>query len=190
MRSGGSVRVRVGSESRAKLEAVRRGLAPFFAAVEVEALAADSGVSPQPIGFEEIIDGARRRARVGYATGACDLAAGIEDGLVPIPGAATGYMNIGCCVLHDGGDDYLGLSAGFEYPPECVERALASRVPVGDSFEVVFQLPAGWEDPGPGAGNIGRLTRGVLTRADYGAQAVICAAVRMLHPTVYAMRGP
>jgi inosine/xanthosine triphosphatase len=180
----------LGSQSLAKLEAVRRGLAPFFGAVEVEQLATQSGVSEQPIGFEEIIEGARRRARFCYAAGACDLAAGIEDGLAPIPGAATGYMNIGCCALYDGAEDYLGLSAGFEYPPECVERALAARFPVGDSFDEIFQLPEGWADPGPGAGNIGRLTRGVLTRADYGAQAVICAAVRMLHPRVYARNAP
>lgn len=184
-----AVRVRVGSLNRAKLEAVRRGLAPFFDKVELEGCAAESGVSEQPIGLEEIVAGARARARQSLATaqGNWDLGAGIEDGLIAVPGTRTGYLNVGCCVLYDGQEESLGLSAGFEYPPACVEAATGpARTPVGGSFDQLFlafrdETP----DPGPGAGNIGRLTGGQLTRAEYGAQAVTCALVRRLHPRLY-----
>ena len=181
-----SVRVRVGSLNAAKLEAARRGLAPFFEDVQVEPLAVDSGVPDQPLGFEEILAGARARARQGFGSGAYDLGVGIEDGLIPVSGTSTGHMNVGCCVLFDGEEESVGLSAGFEYPSACVESATGpSRVPVGESFTEVFQRPPGWSDPGPGAGNIGQLTGGALTRADYGAQAVTCAFVRRLHPVLY-----
>jgi len=184
-----SVRVRVGSLNHAKLEAVRRGLAPFFDRVELEGCAAASGVPEQPLGLEEIVAGARARARQSLATaqGNWDLGAGIEDGLIPVPGAQTGYLNVGCCVLFDGQEESLGLSAGFEYPPACVAAATGpERTPVGGSFDRLF-LAAGREapDPGSGAGNIGRLTGGHLTRAEYGAQAVTCAFVRRLHPRLY-----
>ena len=43
----------------------------------------------------------------------------------------------------------------------------------------------GSRDPGTGAGNIGRLTGGALTRMDYGAQAVTCAWLRFRHPELY-----
>ena len=179
-------RVRVGSQNAAKLEAVRRGLAPFFEEVVIEGVAAASGVSEQPIGFSEIVSGARARARESFRLEDCDLAVGIEDGLVAVAEAATGYINLGCCVLFDGKEESIGLSAGFEYPPSCVDAATgSSRVPVGDHFDAVFKTPAGWADPGRGAGNIGRLTGGALTRADYGAQAVTCALVRWLHPELY-----
>jgi inosine/xanthosine triphosphatase len=182
--------VRVGSLNAAKLEAVRRGLAPFFDPVEVKAHPARSQVSDQPLGFEEILAGARTRARQSYAAGNCDLGAGIEDGLLRVPGTSTGHMNVGFCVLYDGKEEAVGMSAGFEYPAACVEAATGSkRVPVGKAFDEVFQPPPGWEDPGPGAGNIGRLTRGALTRADYSAQAVICAVVRRLHPSLYRSHG-
>jgi len=207
-----AVRVRVGSLNRAKLEAVRRGLAPFFEQVDLEGCAAESGVSEQPIGLEEIVAGARARARQSLATaqGNWDLGAGIEDGLIAVPGTRTGYLNVGCCVLYDGREESLGLSAGFEYPPACVEAATGpDRTPVGGSFDKLFlaatkgttdPLPEGTTDPllegtdpflgrtpdpGPGAGNIGRLTGGQLTRAEYGAQAVTCALVRRLHPRLY-----
>lgn len=180
------VRVRVGSRNEAKLTAVRRGLAPFFAVVEIDPADVASGVDPQPLGFPEIVAGARHRARASHAGGACDLAAGIEDGLIQVDASATGWINVGCCVLFDGAREALGFTAGFEYPPACVERATSTlRTPIGDAFDALFRPPAGFPDPGPGAGNIGRLSGGALTRADYGAQAVTCAFVRMLHPELY-----
>jgi inosine/xanthosine triphosphatase len=185
------VRVRVGSRNHAKLEAVRRGLGGFFGRVELEAVEAASGVPEQPIGFEEITSGAASRARACWIEGRCDLSVGIEDGLIPFPVAATRFLNVGCCVLYDGHEQFVGLSAGFEYPPACVSAATGEpRIPVGAAFDAVYRAPPGLADPGPGAGNIGRLTGGVLTRADYGAQAVVCAMVRMLQPALYATRVP
>jgi len=179
------VRIHVGSQNSAKLEAVRRGLAPFFPSFELQGCDVASGVSEQPIGFDEIITGARNRALRSFELGNCDLAAGIEDGLVSVSAVPTRYINLGCCVLYDGEQESFGFSSGFEYPQVCIEAATAfDRVPVGDSFERVFQ---GREaiDAGPWAGNIGRLTQGVLSRADYGAHAVICALIRLLHPDIY-----
>ncbi len=180
------VTVRVGSRNTAKLEAVRRGLSPFFAKVEVLGCDAASGVDPQPLGFAEIIAGARNRARGGHGSGPCDLAAGIEDGLIALPEAETGWLNVGCCVLFDGALEGLGFTAGFEYPPDCVAAATATpRMPIGDAFDRRFVAPPGSRDPGTGAGNIGRLTGGALTRTDYGAQAVTCAWLRFQHPELY-----
>ena len=179
--------VRVGSRNAAKLEAVRRGLAPFFASVDVVGCGAASGIDEQPLGFAEIVAGARSRARGGHASGACDLAAGIEDGLIPLAEVPTGWVNVGCCVLFDGAREGLGFTAGFEYPPDCVAVATASpRTPIGGAFDERFVPPPESRDPGPGAGNIGRLTGGALTRADYGAQAVTCAFLRFRHPALYA----
>jgi inosine/xanthosine triphosphatase len=179
--------VRVGSRNTAKLEAVRRGLAPFVARVEVVAGDAASGVDSQPLGYAEIVAGARNRARTSHSAGACDLAAGIEDGLIAVPEVPTGWVNVGCCVLFDGAREGIGFSAGFEYPPDCVAEATHSpRTPIGDAFDRRFKPRAGARDPGPGAGNIGRLTEGALTRADYGAQAVTCAWLRFMHRELYA----
>jgi inosine/xanthosine triphosphatase len=181
-------RVCVGSANAAKLEAVRLGLEPFFETLELAGAAVPSGVPEQPIGFAEIIEGARNRARAAYerVPGACDLGAGLEDGLVPVPQVDTAYLNLGCCVLYDGRSESVGFSAGFEYPPGCVAKATAAqRRPIGAVFDEAFAALRGEPDPGPGAGNIGRLTRGVLPRAHYGAQAVTCAMVRRLHPSLY-----
>ncbi len=186
-----AIRVRVGTRNPMKLSAVELGLAPFFERVTVLPHEAASGVDEQPIGFPEIIQGARNRARKCWPKGNCDFAAGIEDGLVPVPELETGYLNIGCCVIYDGTREGLGFTAGFEYPPDCVEAATAApRMPIGGAFDALFRSPPGLEDPGTQAGNIGRLTGGRLTRAGYGAQAVTCAVLRFLHPGLYAGSAP
>jgi inosine/xanthosine triphosphatase len=179
--------VRVGSRNTAKLEAVRRGLAAFFARVDVLGTDAEAGVHAQPLGFAEIIAGARNRAHASHESGECDLGAGLEDGLVAFDEIPGGWLNVGCCVLFDGKREGYGLTAGFEFPPACTGPAVsAARTPIGDTFDAVFQRPPDLPDPGPGAGPIGRLTGGALTRADRGAQAVTCAWLRFLHPELYA----
>lgn len=183
------LRVCVGSANPAKLGAVRLGLAPFFEDLELVAVEAPSGVSEQPIGFDEILSGARNRARRSYAAarGGCDLGVGIEDGLVPVAGLRSGYVNLGCCVLFDGRQEATGFSAGFEYPEPCVAQATGfDRVPIGEAFDRFFAAHPRRFDAGKEAGNIGRLTQGVLDRAAYGSHAVICAVVRLLHPDLYA----
>ena len=190
--SSDTIRVRLGSENTAKLEAVRLALGRFFTSYTVSGCRAPSGVSEQPVGYDEILSGARARAvfAFGEAAGNVDLAVGIEDGLVPVPGLATGFANVGCCTLFDGEIFGVGFSAGFEYPLSCVKAATSfDRVPIGQAFDALYRPPPARRDPGPGAGNIGRLTGGKLTRAQYGAEAVVCALVRFLNPELYDSGG-
>ena len=140
-----TLKVRVGSLNRAKLEAVRRGLAPFFDQVEVKALAAQSGVSEQPLGFDEILLGARARARQSVAAGNCDLGVGIEDGLISRDGPPERQMNGGGCVLFDGEQEAVGLTGGCEYPGACVEAASgAAPTPAGTAVDRGAKRPGGW----------------------------------------------
>jgi len=183
------LRIAVGSKNAAKLEAVRIAFGEFFSECEVSGHEVSTGVSEQPIGFDEIVTGARNRAHLSYSVGNCDLGVGIEDGLVPLHPMPTGYINLGFCVIYDGRQEAFGHSSGFEYPPPCIEAATGfDREPIGMVFERVFE---GRDRvvPRAGAGNIGRLTHGKLTRAEYGSHAVMCALVRLLHPDLYAHGG-
>lgn len=190
-------RVRVGSENPPKLEGVRAALAAFAPEVRVEGVAVASGVAEQPLGFEEILEGARRRAAEARESGRCDLAVGYEDGLVRVEAPDGRYFNVGCAAVSDGAREGLGLSAGFRYPPGCAERAAAERAPIGTLFDRVWReqggervRPAGAEGPSAlSVGNVGKLTSGALTRADYTRQAVLCALARFLHPGLFDAGG-
>jgi len=185
-------RVRVGSRNRPKLEAVCSALGAYTDAFEAIGVDVDSGVSDQPVGFEEIVAGARTRARAAFASGPCDLAVGIEDGLVVIDALGPDAVNVGAAAVTDGRRTSVGLSSGFAYPSECGLQAVAERQPVGGLFHALMDR---LEPPDPGSpprapsagveGNIGRLTAGVLPRSEYGRHAVLCALVRFLHPGLY-----
>lgn len=181
--------VRVGTRNAPKLEAVRQAIGAYCAEVEVIGHAVPSGVSEQPIGYGEIVAGARQRARAARAAGPCELGIGIEDGLVEIREIGHRILNVGAAVVTDGRREAVGLSSGFAYPPDCAERALASREPIGGLFDALWcERAGGSADAEPSAlsvGNVGKLSRGALTRAEYGRHAVLCALVQFLHPDLY-----
>jgi inosine/xanthosine triphosphatase len=188
-------RVRVGSSSAPKIQAVSEALSSFGLAPRVEGSPVESGVPEQPVGFDEILRGARARAEAALALGACDLAVGIEDGLVTLPGVssiaglASPTLNLGCAWLSDGRRESFGLSSAFGYPDACAEAAVRDREPIGDLFDELWrgrEDSASAQSPsGRGIGNIGKLTLGVLTRAEYARHAVVCGLVRYLHPDLY-----
>ena len=79
-------RVRVGTTNGPKIAAATGALQAYAPHASVEGAKVESGVSDQPVGFEEIARGARNRAARAFALGDCDLAVGYEDGLVELVG--------------------------------------------------------------------------------------------------------
>lgn len=150
--------VAVGTRNEAKLEAVRRAFAGFVeagAGPEIRPVEVPSGVPEQPIGWSEIVAGARNRARAALASGGGELGLGIEDGLVrlaeggtdgvdatgaPLEAAALAEVfNVGCAWITDGEREAHGFSAAFGYPPACLAPALAERAPIGDGFDALWR---------------------------------------------------
>jgi inosine/xanthosine triphosphatase len=187
-------RVAVGSMNEPKLAAVRSAFSAYAPDATVEGLAVDSGVSEQPVGFEEIIRGARNRAAAAVKGTPCDLAVGIEDGLVPIPLEAEqqvlSHMNIGCVAITDGKRTAIGFSSAFAYPPECWIPAVNDREPIGEIFDRLWESRGEKRPPIPSAktvGNIGKLSHGALPRAEYARHGVLCALVAFLQPDLYGL---
>jgi inosine/xanthosine triphosphatase len=182
----------VGTLNLPKIGAVRSALGAYLPNVCVEGCSVASGVPEQPVGFPEIVAGARNRARAAYRASSCELAVGIEDGLVELPGVAGEILNVGAAIVTDGSRESLGLSSGFAYPPDCSRQAVSARLPIGELFDARFaeyrdgQAQRSTEGPSSlGIGNVGALTSGVLQRSEYGRHAVLCALIRFLHPDLY-----
>lgn len=190
--------VRVGSVNEPKLAAVRSAIGAYAPRARVDGVAVASRVPEQPLGFDEIVRGARSRAAQAARGAPCDLGVGIEDGLVPLPTGesegAIAHWNIGCAAITDGERTSLGFSSAFEYPPECSLVAVRDREPIGAVFDRLWELRRGARAARPsavGVGNIGRLSAGVLPRAEYARHAVLCALVAFVQPDLYALHeGP
>ncbi len=186
--------VRVGSVNEPKLAAVRSAICVYAPDAKVEGVAVASGVPEQPVGFEEIIRGARNRAAEAASGFPCDLGVGIEDGLVPLPtGGSEGevaHLNIGCVVITDGERTSIGFSSAFGYPRECSILAVHDREPIGLAFDRLWGAHRGESAAKSSAlstGNIGRLSNGVLPRAEYARHGVLCALVAFLQPDLYGL---
>jgi len=189
---GSLKRVGVGSKNEPKIAAVRAAIAAYVSDVDVRGMEVPSGVSEQPVGFEEIVLGARNRASAAFAVGGCDLAVGIEDGLVALPpGAASDVgdtVNIGCAAVSDGRRVSLGFSSAFAYPPEVSATAMRDRTPIGELFDRLWRERHDAVEGPPSAmttGNVGKLTAGVLPRSEYARHAVLCALVAFVNPDLY-----
>jgi inosine/xanthosine triphosphatase len=187
-------RVRVGSTNEPKLDAVRDAFAPYAPEVQVAGVDVPSGVSEQPVGWEEIVRGARNRARLARASEPCDLGVGLEDGLVALPDGEgeLRHLNVGCAAVAHGERVWLGFSSGFSYPPECTETAVRDRAPIGPLFDRLWEQRRGEALASVEArtvGNVGKLTLGVLPRSEYTRHAVLCALVALIHGDLYAGAG-
>ena len=188
--------VRVGTLNHPKIEATRSALAGFRQGIEVRGADVPSGVSEQPVGWEEVVLGARNRARAAFASGQSDLAVGIEDGLIEVPAVAGVVFNIGCAAITDGLRESCAFSSAFPYPAACAEPALVGRRAIGEAFDELWHeyrehesSPQGGITETPSSktvGNIGKLSLGVLNRDRYAEQAVICALLRFIHPDLYS----
>lgn len=165
--------VNIGSKNPNKFNAVKEAFLLFekFKGADFRPIAAESGVSDQPIGYEETITGARKRALNAFIN--CDISVGLESGLVDIPLTRTGYMNLTICSIFDGKEYFIGAGPGFELPEKLTKLVVDANMELDEAI-----LKSGVSDNpriGYSEGIIGILTRGVVTRKDYMIPAVTMA---------------
>ncbi len=176
------MKIIVGTQNRIKIEAVRETIEnyDFLKGAAVEGIEAGSGVDKQPKSIDETVAGAKNRAAAA-ATGA-DFGVGIEDGLIKVPGTLTGYMNVCVAAFYGGKRFYLGMSAGFEYPPRAVEL-----VEKGLDINEAFYKMKLTDNPriGSSRGAVGILTRNRWQRKDTVKQALVAALIQLDNPDLY-----
>ena len=177
------MKIAVGSGNNVKVEAVKELMDnyDFLKGAEVSSKAINSGVSDQPKSFDEIITGAKNRAKGVFED--VDLGFGIESGIVEMPHTKSGYMDFTCCVIFDGDKFHIGLSSGFEYPPATVKMVLEEDIDMNEAF-----FRAGLtekKDIGSHEGGIGLLTKGQVKRKDYTKQSIQMALIHLQNKEHY-----
>ncbi len=176
------MRVAIGSTSESKVRATRAVFGRAFPAAHVEAVAVDSGVSDQPIGDEETIRGAERRARVARQSANADFGVGIEGGVHP--DARGVWMCVWVAVAHRDGRESLGGGLRLRVPPWLAARAMA-----GEEVGAIVDALLGRENAHEALGAIGMLTAGLVDRQSALEQALAAALAPFLVGPLYE-RGP
>jgi len=143
-----------------------------------------SGVSCNPMTLESTLQGAKNRAQEAFnhckeTYGDCAFGVGIEAGLFPVDGVATGYLDTSICAIYDGSIFYIGGSPLFEYP-----AAVVRRIQSGEEAGLISDFFGDSAKGRPGV--IGPLTHGIVNRDDFDRYAVLMALTRVVAADLYA----
>jgi len=159
------MRVAVGSTNPVKRRATEAALSGV-AVRSVESVAVRSGVSEQPFGPAETIEGARTRARNALDSGAFDLGVGLEGGVAEVEGADGLFLTMWAAVT-DG--ERSGIGAG---PRLRLPESVATRVRAGEELGPVMDDVLDVDDVAEKQGAAGALTAGIVDR-----EAALAAAL-------------
>lgn len=157
--------VAVGSENQIKVEAVARVLGDGA----ITPVAVDSGVSEQPRGRDETVQGAQNRANAAFAATDATLGVGIEGGVADRD-RPNGLWLIMWAAVTDGAETSFGSGPSIRLPAN-----IATRVRLGGELGPILDEALDREDVGEQEGAIGVYTDGEVTRAAALASAVACA---------------
>ncbi len=173
--------VRIGSENPSKIRAVKMVFSKIFNfEMEFEGVAVDSAVPPQPFN-DDTVRGAKNRARM--AIGDADYSVGLEAGLFWEEEIGDYVDRAYCAILDKFGRMTLGHSGGFLYPPEIIHM-VKSGLEVGEAMEKI----SGIEEIKKKMGAIGYLSKGLINRDEFNAQAVLMAMIPRIRPELYLGR--
>jgi inosine/xanthosine triphosphatase len=161
----------VGSLNAAKVDAVKEVAAdyPHLSDATVAGRDVQSGVSNQPKTLDETIRGAKNRAEAAYEDN--DYGVGLESGLMEVPHAKSGYMDLCAACIYDGTQHHIGLSSAWEFPDTKVMDLITKD---GIEMSEAVHKAGLTEDPkiGSNLGAIGLLTRGKVDRKEFTKQAL------------------
>jgi inosine/xanthosine triphosphatase len=176
-------RVAVGSTNPVKLAAVRAVLTRLSDAVVVDGTTVSSGVPDQPMGDAQTIEGATNRARAACAALGADLGVGIEGGVVDAPdGMRTCAWAV---VVTADGAAHVGGSLSMPLPD-----AVAALVREGVELGHAIDRLVGTENIKHGAGAVGILTEGLVTRQQAYEVILAYALAPVLGEAMYRQSQP
>lgn len=185
--SSDMIRVHVGSTNATKVEAVRDafGAIERFADAHIVGVSVPVDVYGHPKSLDEVIGGAKMRAE--HARGEAAYGVGIEGGLMAVPGTKTGYMEVAACAIYDGTAHALGLSPGYEWPTDVLEKILNDGMDGSQALRAAGLTTE--EKVGTGKGGLGILTRDRVDRRLYNRLAVQMALMQIEFPDFYRTRA-
>ena len=170
------ISIGVGSTNLVKVNAVRNvvsSLDNLFSIDDsfiVTGHSVASGVPDQPIGLDQILEGACNRAKRVFQLASYDYGFGLEAGIYKI---GDRYLDVQFCAVQDAhGYVTVGHSGGFAYPPSVIEKVFEGNE-IGDIFADI----SGDSTIKKGLGAIGMLSKGQIDRTEFSMQSVLMAMI-------------
>lgn len=171
----------IGSENPVKVETAKEAFTEVFPDEEFQFIPflASSGVSEQPFGLEETMQGAINRSdacKVGHPEG--DFFIGLEGGVEYMEEELWAFAWI--TVQDTQGRYGHGRTGSFLLPvPVC--ELIKDGEELGVATDIVFKEVNSKHK----GGTVGALTNGLITRKDFYTSATIFALIPFVHPELY-----
>ncbi|HKL28496.1 MAG TPA: inosine/xanthosine triphosphatase [Natrialbaceae archaeon] len=151
------MRIGVGTANPVKIAATEDAVADLVGAT-VESIAVESGVSEQPYGHAETIEGAETRAERTYEAGDFDLGVGIEGGVAEFE-AVDGLFLVMWAAVTDGTTMGRGSGPSLRLPTD-----VAQRIENGEELGPVMDDLLDTEGVARDQGAAGVLTANIIDR--------------------------
>jgi inosine/xanthosine triphosphatase len=178
--------IAVGTTNVIKVQAVEEVIKnyPQLSAAKINPISVSSEISEQPLSLEEIIQGAKNRAKNAFlACRNCHYGFGIESGLFEAKGTQTGYLEACICCIFDGVHYYTGLSCGFEVPSFILSLVLDKNK---DLSQACYEAGVTSNTKlGSAEGLIGILSKGRVDRKEYTKQCITTALIQLENASWY-----
>lgn len=182
--------IAVGTTNKIKIKAITELLHdyPQLAHAEVKSFSVSSEIAEQPLSLEEIIRGAKNRAKNAFeACDSCSYSFGIESGLFEAIGTQTGFLEACICCIYDGVNHLIGLSCGFEVPPHILELVVEKN---RDLAQACFDAGVTTNEKlGSAEGLVGILSKGRIDRKEYTKQCIATALFQLENADWYQKSG-
>lgn len=174
-------RIIVASKNPAKLTAVESGFRRVFQgeSFHIEGVSVPSGVSDQPLSDEETLRGAEQRVQAAKeAQPDADFWVGLEGGIH----TRGEEMETGAWIVIRGQDGRYGRGkTGAVTLPAKIRDLVRQGHELGVADDMVFGTANSKHD----LGSVGLMTKGVITRSTFYADAVVLALIPWCHPDLY-----
>lgn len=180
--------IALGSTNIVKVSALEEVIKeyPLLSHAEVKPCAVSSEIANQPLSLEEIIRGAKNRAKNAYSSSeTCAYSFGVESGLFEAPGTQTGFLESCICAIYDGRHYYTGLSCGFEIPSHILEFVLTEQLDLSQACQRAKVSTNA--NLGAAEGLIGILTKGRIDRKEYTKQSIKTALIQLENAHWYSL---
>ncbi|MEM0025134.1 MAG: inosine/xanthosine triphosphatase [Zestosphaera sp.] len=176
------MRVCAGTKNPSKLEGIKQAFREAFNIGDIELVSVESrDLRPQPVGLNEILEGALRRVHTSLSRKDCDFYVGVEAGIIEV--MPNTYVDVQVTIVRDlRGRQAIGFSPGFQIPDKLMRLIVRNEV---RELEEAVAKTYNIEDIGEREGVIHLLSKGLLNRTHLTRLSVLMALLRWVNEEAY-----
>lgn len=171
----------IASKNPVKINAVKLGFERVFSdeSFSFEGISVPSGVSDQPIGYDETLRGAKNRAEGAMQKmPEAEYWVGIEGGV----DRKGEEMEVFACIHIKSKELEGNARTGTFFLPPAVVRLVNEGYELGEADDMVFKR----ENSKQESGAVGILTNDLIDRTNYYVHAIVLALIPFMRPELYS----